>query len=137
MNRENEPPVEYLRQCSPTSLRYFEMSKLEHVANLRRELAVLLEQMMEESALALFARWMLEKRVAPRGPSAAAGLSPTGANGNGAKAASARLERRLLSDFVAAPTRAQSARLAAGGNGKSRPTENAAEERAADAGVDW
>jgi hypothetical protein len=62
MTHPAEPPVEYLRNCSDTSLRYFEMSKLEHVANLRRELGVLLEQMMEESALALLARWMLEKR---------------------------------------------------------------------------
>jgi hypothetical protein len=62
MARYEKPPVEYLRQCSSTSLRYFEMSKLEHAANLRRELAVLLDEMMEETALALLARWMLERR---------------------------------------------------------------------------
>ena len=62
MPRFDRPPVEYLRKCSDTSLRYFEMSKLEHAANLRRELTVLLDEMMEETALALLARWMLDKR---------------------------------------------------------------------------
>jgi hypothetical protein len=91
MNRLGEPPEDYLRQCSNTSLRYFEMSKLEHVANLRRELTVLLEEMMEESALALFARWMLEKRSLPEGSSG---------NGNAAKSAESRRARSLLADFI-------------------------------------
>lgn len=58
-----EPPVRYLRDCSDTSLRLFEVSKLEHVANLRRELRALWEEMLEESALAQLARWMIENRA--------------------------------------------------------------------------
>ncbi|HMD31672.1 MAG TPA: hypothetical protein VKG84_07165 [Candidatus Acidoferrales bacterium] len=92
MTRFAGPPVEYLRECSSTSLRYFEMSKLEHVANLRKELTVLLDEMMEESALALFARWMLEKRTGAAAPG----------NGHAAGAGAARRARRLLADFVAA-----------------------------------
>jgi hypothetical protein len=57
-----EPPIQYLRECSDNSLRHFEVVKLEHVANLRRELRVLWDEMLEESSLALLARWMLEHR---------------------------------------------------------------------------
>jgi hypothetical protein len=77
MARFASPPVEYLQECSSTSLRYFEMSKLEHAANLRRELAVLLDEMMEETALALLARWMLERRSG-RGGSASPSGEPRG-----------------------------------------------------------
>jgi len=62
MSRGQDPPVKYLRECSDNSLRHFEVSKLEHVANLRRELSVLCEEMIEESALALLARWMIDNR---------------------------------------------------------------------------
>ena len=95
MTRSAGPPEEYLRECSSTSLRYFEMSKLEHVANLRKELTVLLDEMMEESALALFARWMLERRT---GPENAAG-------GGAAKSQTTRRLQRLLADFVASAAR--------------------------------
>jgi len=91
MARCDGPPVEYLRQCSNTSLRYFEMSKLEHVANLRRELTVLMEEMMEESALALFARWIIERRS---GDAAASG------NELGGKSAAARRARKLLAELL-------------------------------------
>jgi hypothetical protein len=62
MSRGQDPPVRYLRECSDNSLRHFEVSKLEHVANLRRELSALWEKMVEESALALLARWMIDNR---------------------------------------------------------------------------
>jgi len=91
MTRSDGPPVDYLRECSNTSLRYFELSKLEHVANLRRELAVLLDEMMEESALALFARWMLERRAIP---------AQTSGNGSSARSAESRKARSLLADFI-------------------------------------
>ena len=58
-----QPPVDYLRDCSDNSLRYYEVSKLEHVANLRRELRALWEEMLEETALAHLARWMIENRA--------------------------------------------------------------------------
>jgi hypothetical protein len=57
------PPIEYLRECSDGSLRYFEVAKLEHVANLHRELRALWEQILEESAEALLARWMIDNRA--------------------------------------------------------------------------
>ena len=112
MNHFSDPPVEYLRECSSTSLRYFEMSKLEHVANLRRELTVLLDEMMEESALALFARWMLEKRSIPQGASR---------NGNGGKSLESKRARSLLAQFVTGAVLPPDSRSSANGSApKSR-----------------
>ena len=62
MSATFEPPMQYLRDCSDSSLRHYEVVKLEHVANLRRELRVLWDEMLEESSLALMARWMIEHR---------------------------------------------------------------------------
>jgi hypothetical protein len=62
MSATFEPPMQYLRECSDNSLRHYEVVKLEHVANLRRELRVLWDEMLEESSLALLSRWMLEHR---------------------------------------------------------------------------
>ena len=66
MGSEFRPPVQYLRECSDSSLRHFEVIKLEHVANLHRELRAGWEQVVEESALALLARWMIDNRAALR-----------------------------------------------------------------------
>jgi hypothetical protein len=54
------PPLEYLRQASPASLQSFELSRLNHAANLRREIGVLIDQWIQESSEALLARWMLD-----------------------------------------------------------------------------
>ena len=67
MSETFEPPIKYLRNCSENSLRQYELAKLEHVSNLRRELRVLWEEMTEESALALLARWILENCTEIRG----------------------------------------------------------------------
>ena len=54
------PPADYLRTASRTSLQSFELARLNHAANLRREIAVLIDQWLEETAEAMLARWMLE-----------------------------------------------------------------------------
>src|SRR5258708_24380572 len=54
------PPVDYLRSASRTSLQSFELARLNHAANLRREIAVLVDQWLEETAEAMLARWMLD-----------------------------------------------------------------------------
>ena len=56
------PPLEYLRQASPASLQSFELSRLNHAANLRREIATLIDQWIQESSEAMLARWMLDQR---------------------------------------------------------------------------
>lgn len=112
MTRPGEPPVDYLRECSSTSLRYFEISKLEHVANLRRELTVLLEEMTEEAALALFARWMLEGRSMPPGASR---------SGNAAKSAESGRAQDLMAEFISNAVFPGESRTGASGSaGRSR-----------------
>ena len=54
------PPLDYLRQASPTSLQSFELSRLNHAANLRREIGALLDQWIQETSEALLARWLLD-----------------------------------------------------------------------------
>ena len=60
--RRMTPPWDYLHQASGPSLESFELSRLNHAANLRKEIAVLLEQWIEEAAEALLARWVREDR---------------------------------------------------------------------------
>lgn len=129
MTRLGAPPEDYLRECSNTSLRYFEMSKLEHVANLRRELTVLLDEMMEESALALFARWMLEKRSLPAG---------TSRNGSDPKSAESTRARSLLTDFITGALLPPGPRPRANGQGgKLHAEDQAAGEIDAVAGLEY
>ena len=53
-------PWEYLRKASVPSLESFELSRLSHAANLRKEIAALVDQWLEETASALLARWLLQ-----------------------------------------------------------------------------
>jgi hypothetical protein len=56
------PPLEYLETASDTSLESFELSRLNHAANLRREITALMDRWLEETAGALVARALLERR---------------------------------------------------------------------------
>jgi hypothetical protein len=58
--RRMSPPVDYLGSASRASLESFELSRLNHAANLRREIAALIDEWIEETAEAMLARWMLE-----------------------------------------------------------------------------
>src|ERR1700680_5117285 len=60
--RRIAPPWDYLHDASMPSLDSFELSRLNHAANLRREIAALLDQWIEETAQALLARWVREDR---------------------------------------------------------------------------
>lgn len=60
--RRITPPWDYLHEASAPSLESFELSRLNHAANLRKEIAALLEQWIEETAEALLARWVREDR---------------------------------------------------------------------------
>jgi hypothetical protein len=57
-----DPPWDYLRQASVASLQSFELSRLNHAANLRHEIATLMDQWLEETSQAMLARWLLENR---------------------------------------------------------------------------
>jgi hypothetical protein len=64
--KHSDPPWNYLSQASATSLQSFELSRLNHAANLRREIGALLDQWLEETSQALLARWLLENPVVLR-----------------------------------------------------------------------
>ena len=63
-SRRSTPPWDFFLQASNPSLESFELSRLNRAANLRKEIAVLLEQWMEETAQAMLARWVREDRKA-------------------------------------------------------------------------
>jgi hypothetical protein len=54
------PPLDYLRAASRTSLQSFELARLNHAANLKREIAALIDQWIQERSEATLARWMLD-----------------------------------------------------------------------------
>lgn len=54
------PPLDYLRAASRSSLHSFELARLNHAANLRREIASLIDQWIQETSEATLARWMLD-----------------------------------------------------------------------------
>jgi hypothetical protein len=56
------PAIDYLREASSTSLQSFELARLNHAANLRREIGALMDQWIQETSEALLARRMLEQR---------------------------------------------------------------------------
>jgi hypothetical protein len=61
--RRSSPPWDYLHSASVPSLESYEMSRLNHAANLRREVSALIEQWIEDTAQALLARWVRQDRV--------------------------------------------------------------------------
>jgi len=63
VNRQRtQPPWEFLLTASRTTLQSYELSRLSHAANLRKEIASLLDQYLDENANALVARWLIEQR---------------------------------------------------------------------------
>jgi hypothetical protein len=60
------PPLEYLQAASRASLQSFELSRLNHAANLRQEIAALIDQWIQETSEAMLARWMLDHHQAPQ-----------------------------------------------------------------------
>jgi hypothetical protein len=64
--RRTNPPWEYLHDASISSLQSYELSRLNHAANLRREISALMDQWIEDTTQAQLARWVLEDRTIPR-----------------------------------------------------------------------
>jgi hypothetical protein len=54
------PPIDYLQAASRASLQSYELTRLNHAANLRQEIAALIDQWIQESTEAMLARWMLD-----------------------------------------------------------------------------
>lgn len=60
------PPLDYLLAASRTSLQSFELARLNHAANLRQEIAALIDQWVQETSEAMLARWMLDNHKSLR-----------------------------------------------------------------------
>ncbi len=101
-----DPPcLEYLLECSETSLRLFEISRLDHVAGMKKEARALLELLVEEAAAALLARWLIENRTRLAGctcglqktldfaDEAVADRAPTNGDSDGIRANAAHAQR--------------------------------------------
>ncbi len=58
------PPLDYLREASRASLQSYELSRLNHAANLQREIGALIDQWIKETSEAMLARWMLDHQKA-------------------------------------------------------------------------
>ncbi len=72
MNYKTQPPWEFLLSASRNSLQSYELSRLSHAANLRKEITQLLDSWLEENTAAMLARWLMEQRehsAAAREPS--------------------------------------------------------------------
>jgi len=64
LNRHNptQPPWDFLLSASRTSLQSYELSRLSHAANVRKEIAQLLDVYIEETSNAMLARLLMEER---------------------------------------------------------------------------
>lgn len=70
------PPLDYLLTCSEPGLESYEMSRLNRIANLRRELRDVLDEWMEAEVNARVARWLLECKRAESSAAGAPALLP-------------------------------------------------------------
>lgn len=77
------PPWQFLLSASKNSLQSYELSRLSHAANLRKEITALVDQWVEENSSAMLARWLMENRE--QDP-AQAELSPAAGNGGSSAA---------------------------------------------------
>jgi hypothetical protein len=59
---KTQPPWDFLLSASRTSLQSYELTRLSHAANLRKEIGTLLDQWLDENAYAMLARWLMEQR---------------------------------------------------------------------------
>jgi len=64
-SRNIRPPWEYLQQATVPALQSFELSRLNHASNLKKEIDTLLEQWLDETAAAMLARFLMEQSLTP------------------------------------------------------------------------
>jgi len=63
---KTQPPLEFLLSASRNSLQSYELSRLSHAANLRKEIGALLDLWTEENSAAMVARWLMEQGERPQ-----------------------------------------------------------------------
>src|ERR1700693_4645116 len=59
---KTQPPWEFLLSASRNSLQSYELSRLSHAANLRKEIMQLLDSWLEENSAAMLARLLMQER---------------------------------------------------------------------------
>ncbi len=59
------PLMKYLQTCSPSTLQEFELTRLNTVANLEKQMKKILRQMVDAASEALLARMLIEHRTGP------------------------------------------------------------------------
>ena len=89
------PPWQFLLSASRNSLQSYELSRLSHASNLRKEIAALLDQWIEENSSAMLARWLMEHRERETPVAEAAAGAAQGA------ATSVSVSDNFLPDFSA------------------------------------
>ena len=78
---KTQPPWEFLLSASRNSLQSYELTRLSHASNLRKEIGALLDQWLEENASAMVARWLMEQRERPPAASECHGSGGSGVSG--------------------------------------------------------
>ena len=63
---KTQPPLEFLLSASRNSLQSYELSRLSHAANLRKEIGALRDLWTEENSAAMVARWLMEQGERPQ-----------------------------------------------------------------------
>ena len=96
MNYKTQPPWEFLLSASSNSLQSYELSRLNHAANLRKEISQLLDSWLEENSSAMLARWLMQQREHP-------GAEEGALNGNGRPKAVQTASDNFLADQPASP----------------------------------
>ena len=96
MNYKTQPPWEFLLSASSNSLQSYELSRLNHAANLRKEITQLLDSWLDENASALLARWLMRQREHPV-------VEEVAANGDERSKAVQPVSDNFLADQPASP----------------------------------
>ncbi len=71
-----QPPWEFLLSASRNTLQSYELSRLSHASNLRKEIGDLLDAWLEENTSAMLARWLINQRLQPPPPEIASSEVP-------------------------------------------------------------
>jgi hypothetical protein len=104
-----EPPWEFLLSASRNSLQSYELSRLSHAANLRKEIMQLLDSWLEENSAAMLARLLMQEREQLAAhercerPAAAAGVDERAAAGPGRSKTRNIASDNFFADQAASP----------------------------------
>ena|ERR1700679_572829 len=70
--RDTQPPLDFFLTSSATGLQSYELSRMNHAANLRKELRQIMEEWIQAEVNARFARLVMESRTVLPCPASAA-----------------------------------------------------------------